>query len=101
MPRGSNWASLCSRTSEERHTRVVVLNADTGSGKTGMVFGAALCLRQRYLERRDYEWFADSSRWGGRCLHVLLSPAYCCSFHHCCQRSESRPKSCPVMDRRA
>lgn len=58
-------AAVTAQAIEERHTRVVALNADTGSGKTGMAFGAALCLRQRYLERRDYEWFADPSRRGG------------------------------------
>ncbi len=58
-------AAVTAQAIEERRTRVVVLNADTGSGKTGMAFGAALCLRQRYLERRDYEWFADPSCRGG------------------------------------
>ena len=58
-------AAVTAQAIEERRTRVVVLNADTGSGKTGMAFGAALCLRQRYLERRDYEWFADPSQRGG------------------------------------
>ncbi|MDY7079254.1 MAG: DUF6094 domain-containing protein [Chloroflexota bacterium] len=58
-------AAVTAQAIEERRTRVVVLNADTGSGKTGMAFGAALCLRQRYPERRDYEWFADPAHRGG------------------------------------
>jgi intein/homing endonuclease len=35
------------------------------SHNTGMAYGAALCLRDHYLERRDYLWFADPSLRGG------------------------------------
>ncbi len=58
-------AAVVAQAIHERVTPAVVLNADAGSGKTGMAFGAALCLRYHYLRRRDYEWFSDPSKRGG------------------------------------
>jgi hypothetical protein len=82
-------AAVTAQAIEEHRTRVVVLNADTGSGKTGCAFGAALCLRKRYLERRDYEWFADPSRRGGHRRRRKCMPgsgggarAWMCSYRH-------------------
>ncbi|HIE37962.1 MAG TPA: hypothetical protein EYP77_02650, partial [Anaerolineae bacterium] len=58
-------AATIAQALHERVTPGVVLNADTGSGKTGIAFGAALCLHHHYLHRRDYEWFSDPTRRGG------------------------------------
>lgn len=59
-------AAACAQALDERKTRVVVNNSDTGTGKTGEMFGVALCLQRRYLERQDYLWFEEPTHGGHR-----------------------------------
>jgi len=96
---------------DRRLTRAVCLNEDTGAGKTGQAFGVALCLQRRYLERGDYQWFAEPDRRGGNRrrrlrMHACGGPerAWMASYRHAkpfCIAVAAQPHALHKMAREA